>query len=235
MIDFHSHFLPKIDDGSKSCEMSVEMLKASADYGIKTMVATPHFYIYKNEAERFEQKRAKAYEELLTYIKNNNISGLPDIILGAEVYYFRGMTHYEGLNKLKIGSTNYMLLEMPFEKWSERVLDDVWELKKELEIIPVIAHIDRYIDLQKGTENIERLFGMDIPIQMNAEFVNGFFSRGKALKLIKDGHVRLLGSDCHNMDKRKPNLGACLQIIEKKCGTKTVENIYGYSRQLLGL
>ena len=45
MIDFHSHFLPKIDDGSKSCEMSVEMLKASADYGIKTMVATPHFYI----------------------------------------------------------------------------------------------------------------------------------------------------------------------------------------------
>ena len=235
MIDFHSHFLPKIDDGSKSSEMSAEMLKASAEYGIKTMVATPHFYIYKNTADEFYARRKDSYERLLSYISQNGITDIPDIVLGAEVYYFRGITNYDGLDKLKIADTDYMLLEMPFEKWQERVLDDVWNLKEKLGITPVIAHIDRYIDFQKGTDNIERLFEMDIPIQMNAEFVNGFFTKKKALKLITDGHVRVLGSDCHNMDSRKPNRGPCLQTIEKKCGRKTVDDIYGYSKKLLGL
>lgn len=233
MIDFHSHFLPGIDDGSKSSEMSLEMLKASADYGVKTMVATPHFYIYKNSADRFWEKRADSYEHLKKRMQGME-DELPSIVLGAEVYYFRGISHYDGLDKLKIGDTNYMLLEMPFEKWTEKILDEVWELKKEVGITPVIAHIDRYLDFQKGTDNIERLFGMEIPIQMNAEFINGFFTRGKAIKLIKDGYVGLLGSDCHNMDKRKPNLGQSLQIIEKKCGKKTVEDIYRYSKELLG-
>ncbi|MCD8379114.1 MAG: histidinol-phosphatase, partial [Lachnospiraceae bacterium] len=47
MIDFHSHFLPGLDDGSKSVEESLEMLALSWESGVDRIVATPHFYASK--------------------------------------------------------------------------------------------------------------------------------------------------------------------------------------------
>ena len=44
LIDFHSHFLPQIDDGSRSIEESVKILDIMAKGGIDSIVATPHFY-----------------------------------------------------------------------------------------------------------------------------------------------------------------------------------------------
>ncbi len=234
MIDFHSHFLPKMDDGSKSCEMSLEMLKTSYDYGIGTMVATPHFYIKQNSAVRFLERRKESFSRLEEAIADSK-EKVPDIILGAEVYYFRGISHYDDIEKLKISGTDLILLEMPFEQWNKRVLDEVEAIHEETGITPVIAHLDRYLDYQKGTDNVDRLLDMGFPIQINSEFVNGFFTRKKAIEMITDGVVDVLGSDCHNMDKRRPDLGKSLQIIEKKCGADTVDNIYKKSRQLLGL
>lgn len=233
MIDFHSHFLPKIDDGSQSSETSIQMLEASREYGVETMVATPHFYINKQNADRFLEKRQASYEALKKHIKEQN-ADVPNIILGAEVYYFRGISHYDMLDKLKIGDTDCILIEMPFDKWNSKVLDEISELK-DMGLIPVIAHIDRYLGFQSGTDNIDRLVSMDIPIQMNADFVNSFFTKGKAARLVNDGVVRVLGSDCHNMDKRKPNLGECVKTLQKKCGAQAVDDIYEYSKKLLHL
>ncbi len=42
MIDIHCHILPKVDDGSKSWDMSLEMCRMAADDGIEHIVATPH-------------------------------------------------------------------------------------------------------------------------------------------------------------------------------------------------
>ncbi len=234
MIDFHSHILPKIDDGSKSCDMSLEMLKASYDYGIRTMVATPHFYITQNEAEKFCDRRAGAYEALSKRIAAAD-TPLPDIILGAEVYYFRGISKYKKLDMLKISGTDHILLEMPFERWNDKMLGEIAEIKEEFGITPVMAHLDRYIDFQKGTDNIERLLAMDVYVQLNAEAFEPFFGRGRYLNMVKDGVVSALGSDCHNMDSRRPNLDRCFGIITKKCGEQAVENIMDRSRKLLGL
>lgn len=234
MIDFHSHILPKIDDGSKSCDMSLEMLKASYDYGIRTMVATPHFYISQNEAEKFCDRRAGAYEALSKRIAAAD-TPLPDIILGAEVYYFRGISKYQKLDMLKISGTDHILLEMPFERWNDKMLGEIAEIKEEFGITPVMAHLDRYIDFQKGTDNIERLLAMDVYVQLNAEAFEPFFGRGRYLNMVKDGVVSALGSDCHNMDSRRPNLDRCFGIITKKCGEQAVENIMDRSRKLLGL
>ena len=234
MIDFHSHILPKIDDGSKSCDMSLEMLKASYDYGIRTMVATPHFYISQNEAEKFCDRRAGAYEALSKRIAAAD-TPLPDIILGAEVYYFRGISKYKKLDMLKISGTDHILLEMPFERWNDKMLGEIAEIKEEFGITPVMAHLDRYIDFQKGTDNIERLLAMDVYVQLNAEAFEPFFGRGRYLNMVKDGVVSALGSDCHNTDSRRPNLDRCFSVITKKCGEQAVDNIMDRSKKLLGL
>ncbi|MBQ8941521.1 MAG: capsular polysaccharide biosynthesis protein [Firmicutes bacterium] len=234
MIDFHSHILPKIDDGSKSCDMSLEMLKTSYDYGIRTMVATPHFYISQNEAEQFCKRRAGSYEALSKRIAEAD-TPLPDIILGAEVYYFRGISKYPKLDMLKIGGTDHILLEMPFERWNDKMLNEIAEIKEEFGITPVMAHLDRYIDFQKGTDNIERLLAMDVYVQLNADAFEPFFGRGRYLNMVKDGVVSALGSDCHNTDSRRPNLDRCFSLITKKCGEQAVDNIMDRSKKLLGL
>ena len=43
MIDFHNHILPNIDDGAKSVEISIEMLKTAQEQGITDVVSTVHY------------------------------------------------------------------------------------------------------------------------------------------------------------------------------------------------
>ena len=64
MLDFHSHFLPGIDDGSDSISLSLTMLNAWCDQGINTVCATPHFYASRNNPERFLRRRNDAYEQV---------------------------------------------------------------------------------------------------------------------------------------------------------------------------
>ena len=59
-VDFHSHILPSIDDGSRSVEESIGMLRAMAKQGITHVVATPHFYPQHDTPERFLKRRAEA-------------------------------------------------------------------------------------------------------------------------------------------------------------------------------
>ena len=63
-IDFHSHILPKIDDGSRSVEESVKLLDLMAQDGVSVVAATPHFYCSKTSIHRFLDRRAEAYEKL---------------------------------------------------------------------------------------------------------------------------------------------------------------------------
>lgn len=222
LIDFHSHVLPNIDDGSKSIAESVEMLVSNKRQGADIMIATPHFYINRRTAEVFLERREKSFNSLYEAIKQR--ADVPRIVLGAEVYYFSGMGGFEKLEELCINGTNYLLLEMPFDLWGKRVFRDVEEIIQR-GIIPVIAHIERYIKIQKGTSNINKLINMDVLIQMNCEYINGFFSRGNALKLIKNNTVSLIGTDSHNMNSRKPNMGKSIEIIKKSLGEDTLNKI----------
>lgn len=45
VIDFHSHILPGIDDGSRNVETSIGMLWMCKEHGVDTMIATPHFML----------------------------------------------------------------------------------------------------------------------------------------------------------------------------------------------
>ena len=100
-VDFHSHILPGVDDGSRSVEESLEMLRAEARQGIGTVVATPHFYANHDTPERFLRRRAAAWEMLQTAMAQE--AGLPEVIPGAEVYYFSGISDSDQLHRLTTG------------------------------------------------------------------------------------------------------------------------------------
>lgn len=234
MIDFHSHILPKLDDGSKNSDMSLQMLKTSRSYGIDVMVATPHFYIKYNTVDKFLSFRAASYNALMNKIKSGGVD-LPDIVLGAEVYYFGNIHALPDISKLCIGDTSYLLLEMPFEPWTQKMITDIEKLVYDCKIIPVIAHLDRYLFIQKHNNYIQDLLNMGAVVQMNGDYINGILTRNNALNLIKNGVVSLLGSDCHDMAKRAPNLDKTFKIIKSKCGHETLDRIDRCGREILQL
>jgi len=141
MVDFHSHILPAIDDGSRDVAESLELIKLLKEQGINTVVATPHFIANQESLDSFLIRRSNAFNLLKTEFTDNDIS----ILLGAEVKFYPGISRMEGLEKLCIEESNILLIEMPFEKWSELTVKEILEISNLKNLTVVIAHIDRYL------------------------------------------------------------------------------------------
>ncbi len=207
--DIHSHILPSFDDGSKSAEMTRAMLDEMAAQGIGQLAATSHFYPYLVGIDVFLAKRQRAVETLrMVYDETRH----PKICLGAEVAYFHGISRSDQLAKLTIGGSRYLLLEMPFERWSGDVIEEICTIGEEWNLQPIIAHIERYQSYQKHS-TLPELIENGILIQSNAEFFLDPKTAKKAMKMLKNGEIHFLGSDCHNLTTRKPNLGQAIQAI----------------------
>ncbi len=215
MIDFHSHFLPGIDDGSDSISTSLAMLDAWKFQGIEMVCATPHFYATHNTPERFLYKRNTAFE-LLKEEAGERLSSFPAIRLGAEVRFFDGISRFDGLNELCLEGTDLLLLEMPFRPWTSRMIDEVGIIASSTGIMPVAAHIERYMDQPRHL--FKEFLKLNILIQSNAEFfLEPGFTR-KGIKMLKKGTITFLGSDAHNNGHRPVNIGPALDVISRSLG-----------------
>lgn len=226
LTDLHSHILPGMDDGSADVTMSLEMLRREGTQGISRVVATPHFYARYEDPQRFLQRREQAEQKLRAAMAEQ--SDMPELLMGAEVYYFRGIAESEILPKLTIRGTNSILVELPSGRWDDgicRDLTDIWEKRG---LTPIVAHIDRYIrPLQ--THGIPKLLQqLPVLVQANAEFFLNRTTAAMALKLLKADQIQLLGSDCHNLTDRKPELAEAIRRIEAKLGRGPIEKILSY-------
>lgn len=228
-VDFHTHILPALDDGSQNAKMSVEMLKALRMQGVDTVVATPHFYPDMMDPKSFLGRRKESIDSLLHELGESRPE-LPCLCVGAEVAYFDGMSGGDAVKELCIEGTNVLLLEMPFCPWGERELKEVAGLVDRLRITPVIAHVDRYVKYQRK-EVLRRFVRSGAVLQCNAEAFFSVFSRGFALKTVAEGGI--IGSDCHDMTRRAPNLKAAVDLIEKRLGREAADEIAVRSRCLL--
>lgn len=199
MIDFHTHILPCIDDGSQSITESVSLLREEKRLGIEAVVATPHFYANENSPASFLKKRDQVWNQLRPYLWPE----LPRVYLGAEVQYFEGICAVEDIELLRIQGTDMLLVEMPFSRWSDRMVEDILELNERENVQIVLAHIERYMAIQP--EDIwQYLQDHGILMQCNVSFFDGWKTKHRAMTMLKNGQIHLLGSDCHNMRSRRP-------------------------------
>lgn len=228
MIDWHSHVLPKMDDGSRDAAESVSMLNALSGQGTDTVIATPHFYANDESVDSFLQRRQSAYELLMTQLPEN----APQIRLGAEVSYYQGIAGMADLKKLRIEGTRMILLEMPSTKWTEYIIKELTDLATAKGMTVVLAHIERFLSMQ-SSKTWDRLYECGIRMQVNASFFNERSTRRLALSLLKKGNIHFIGSDCHNMTTRPPRLGEALGVIEKKFGKELIDRIHRYGASVL--
>lgn len=211
MIDFHTHILPGIDDGSKSVEESIDMLLEEKDQGVEVVVLTPHFYPDKMSPEDFISRRNQAYDLLVRALDERDIE-VPILLAGAEVQYFEGMASNKDISKLCIGDSRVLLVEMPFSGWSHRVIKEIIDLNSRKDIVVMLAHIDRYLKWQSD-DVWDELLDEGIIMQSNVSFFNHWKTKRKAVKMFDNGMIHVLGSDCHNMTGRPPELGNAAKFM----------------------
>ncbi len=208
MIDFHSHILPGIDDGSRDTDESLALLRMCSEQGITHIAATPHFYPADDSPERFLRRR----DEALRALSEKTDGDAPRIIPGAEVYYFAGISRNDEILDLRIGDTGILLLEMPFAKWAPSMFTEIKALHGKRGVRVMLAHIERYMKYQDPGD-WESLLEAGIIMQSNAEFFIDWRTKHKALRLFRTGRIHVLGSDCHNLKSRTENMGRALDIL----------------------
>ena len=209
MIDFHCHILCGIDDGAASLAESEKMLAELKRQGVSQVVATPHFVAEYMKIDDFINMRDEAL------LKAENISDI-SIVPGAEVLLVPELLKADNIERLCIGNSRVMLIEMPFSPWQKWMFDFIGHIRSE-GIVPLFAHMERYFE--GGTFKYQKLFEneKEAYMQFNAEVFLSWFGRSIVKKLLSiEGVMPVLGSDAHNMNGRKPCIDKAEKIILKK-------------------
>lgn len=212
MIDFHTHILPHLDDGAKDSEMAIAMLKSELSQGVTDVLLTSHYYGKRNSPERFIEKRNAAW----AHLKPRAPQGI-NVHLGAEVH-FTGVNvlDFDELCKLAIDGTEYILIEFPFtEKWSSGILSALSSFVYETSYTPIIAHVERYREVQKKPSIINELLEMGCLLQVNTSAFVNKKEKNLAFALLKKGLVDCIGTDAHDMGIRKPNMQEVKAVLEE--------------------
>ena len=217
LIDFHTHVLPGIDDGSRDLTETGKLLFEESQQNVDCVVATPHFYADRFSVEKFLERRSQALQSVLadTEITQRR----PSLCIGAEVYFFPGMGRAEKLRFLCIEGTDVILIEMPFVQWTDSVLREITDVIQKQKLRVVLAHVERYPQFQKDQRIWRQVMDLPLTIQVNGgSFIKDRRRRKMCLRILQEHDRFLLGSDCHNMSSRVPNLAQARAVIGKKLG-----------------
>ena len=196
MIDFHSHILPQIDDGSINIQETINMLEEAKQAGFTKIISTSHYienYYESNESER---------KDLLEQIKKENIE--LELYLGSEIYISENMINeIEEKKASTINNTKYVLFELPMRNETILAKEMIYRLV-EKNYVPIIAHPERYNYVQENIEYVKELSEMGALFQANYGSIIGLYGSkaGKTLKkLLKENLISFFGSDSHREEQ----------------------------------
>lgn len=232
MIDIHSHILPNVDDGAKSIDEALKLLCQQKAQGCTHVIATPHFYPEETNLEHFLCKLEAKWELLCDAVKDKD---LPKILRGGEIHFFSHMDHCEELSKLTLGSSKYILVELPHTREiTPRMVDSIVDLNLNLGLTPILAHLERYYNAKNFNSICQIVSDGYAKAQVNASsFVDSYFLRRAALALVKNGIADYIASDAHNLNRRPVKFTEAFKIINEKLGHKYTDNLLNNSDNLL--
>ncbi len=230
IADIHAHVIPGVDDGARDMKEAAEILKMMRLDGITSVVATPHYYPQISPEPSAHIKVIKAaFDNMLSELQLS----APNIILGHEVHYFRDIARSEQIRDLRMGNSEYILLELPFDGWGYEMEEEIISLALNTGLTPIIAHIERYMGA-KGIpavlETIKRGYAV---AQLSCDaLLYSRHSQKNAIKLLKSGVISYIATDAHSVDKRPPRMSSALKTIESKLGSDAVEALIKNANEL---
>ncbi len=196
-MDIHSHLLPALDDGVQNFDDSLAIIKEFQSFGYQKIITTPHIMAdtFRNSPETILPK-LKALNDFLTL---HNVT-IP-IEAAAEYYLDEGlMQKIKGDEPLLTIGKRFLLFETNFLNEPLFLKDFIFAATlKGYKLI--LAHPERYIYLQNDFKKVQDLLDRGVLFQVNLSSITGYYSKPAqrlAEKLISNGTVHFLASDCHN-------------------------------------
>lgn len=198
MVDLHCHILPGIDDGARNMKESIAMCRMAVENNITKVVCTSHF-LPGMKIDEFIAKRDKALRALRAEIAAAGIR--LELVPGAEIYVSDEIFYVENIERLRLGKTNYVLVEFDFTGLTgARMMRYIDEVRKS-GIQVIVAHPERYKYIQDDYNIINMLRKNGILLQVNAGSLLGIFGR-REYKLAKELCISnaafFLASDAHS-------------------------------------
>ena len=230
MIDFHTHILPNIDDGSKSIEETFNLIKEAKEAGFNKIISTAHYVENYYEVDVTDRKAWIDSLNKTLKEKNDDI----ELYLGNEVYFSDNIINLlEDGKATTINNTNYLLFEMPLNAQPFDLYNIIYELL-EYKLIPVLAHPERYSFVQKNPELIYDLIQKGVLMQCNYGSIIGQYGKKAQIivkKFYENNMVHFMGSDVHKQNTIYRKIPEILPQIAEIIGDEKLNEITTLNEQ----
>ena len=237
MYDLHAHILPGVDDGPAAIEDSIAIARIAAEYGTRTILATPH---RKDVTELSSVQHIRGLTvELQRRIHEENIP--LTLVLGMENHIDDALPEDAAAGKaLTMNGSRYILVEMPFfgSIAEHDFVEDALLGIQAQGLTPVFAHPERIEAFQQQPELLERYINMGMLSQLTRGSLLGHWGeevRQFSLDLLRQGMAHIISSDTHSPHTpRTPELGEALKIASEIVGCqKAMEMVNDTPRAIL--
>ena len=202
-IDLHCHWVAGVDDGAKTVEDSVAMLRALFDVGFGTVMATPHMRtgMFDNRREELEQ----AYARTVEVVRGHD--AMPELGLASE-HHLDDLVFSELIagNGLPYPPGNAALIEFPNARFPLKCEQRLFELRVK-GMRPVLAHPERYEPVWKDIASLDALLDGGTVMLLDVAALVGKYGRRPqkcAEKLLTEGYYYAACSDAHRAQDAEP-------------------------------
>lgn len=220
MIDFHSHILPNIDDGSTCVQETQKLIEEAKEAGFKKIISTSHYM--ENYYESTEEERL----QLLKDAEENSVD--IELYLGSEIYITYDIVKLLQDKKAStINNSRYVLFELPLQSRAISAKEVVYRLI-ESGYIPIIAHPERYGYVQDDIKYAKELAEMGALFQANFGSIIGLYGKKaeKTLKkLLNEDLIQFFGSDVHRIGHIYPKMPKIMKKLNKILSPREIKEL----------
>ncbi len=220
LIDIHNHFLYGLDDGPKTLEGSLAMVRMAAAAGTTDFVATPHANLtYRFDPDLIRKRLAEiaaASGDIRLYTGCDfhlSFDNIEDAIANPAKY--------------TINQKSYLLVEFS-DLIIFRNTPEIFGRLQDRGMTPIITHPERNGLLRQRLENIEAWVEAGARVQVTAQSLTGLFGRRAqefAGTLLDRRLVHFIASDAHDCERRPPSLDIAHAWIVKRHGAALADTL----------
>ncbi|MFZ9032294.1 MAG: tyrosine-protein phosphatase [Robiginitalea sp.] len=195
-VDIHNHILPGIDDGAKSVEESLELIRGFGELGIQNFIATPHILqpLYPNTPETIR----KAHQKLMGTLMDENMTQV-SVDTAAEHMIDDSFENLLANNNFLPLKGDFILVEMSYLQPSLNFEEAIVQIVKK-GLTPILAHPERYAYLHQNPQAYRKYKEQGIHFQLNMLSLGDYYGpevQKMTRKLLELGYVDFIASDAH--------------------------------------